>query len=53
MGALWFAYPKRTGSIKTDITRDVGWGALYDLHYCPVTQIAIDENLGQDFDSAQ
>jgi hypothetical protein len=42
-GALWFAYPKRTGSIKTDITRDVGWSALYDLRYRPVTQIAIDE----------
>jgi hypothetical protein len=42
-GALWFAYPKRTGSIKTDITRDVGWDALYELRYRPVTQIAIDQ----------
>lgn len=42
-GALWFAYPKKTGKIKTDLTRDEGWDCLYELKYRPVTQVAIDE----------
>jgi len=42
-GALWLAYPKKTGSIKTDISRDVGWEALDALKYRPVTQISIDD----------
>ncbi|NOG49956.1 MAG: hypothetical protein HND48_11345 [Chloroflexi bacterium] len=24
---VWFAYPKKSGAIKTDISRDSGWGA--------------------------
>ena len=43
-GALWFAYPKKTGSIKTDISRDNGWELLADRDILPVTQIAIDDN---------
>lgn len=41
-GWLWFAYPKKTGSIRTDITRDHGWAALAAHDLLPVTQIAID-----------
>jgi hypothetical protein len=41
-GHLWFAYPKKTGAINTDITRDHGWEALKPLDLLPVTQIAID-----------
>lgn len=41
--ALWFAYPKKTGAIRTDISRDQGWQALVAHDLLPVTQIAIDE----------
>lgn len=40
---LWFAYPKKTGAIKTDITRDQGWEALAAADLLPVTQVAIDD----------
>jgi hypothetical protein len=42
-GLLWFTYPKKTGAIKSDITRDHGWEALYEAGWRPVTQIAIDQ----------
>ena len=42
-GALWFAYPKKTGKIKTDLSRDSGWDLLSAHGYRPVSQIAIDE----------
>jgi len=42
-GRLWFAYPKRTGTIRTDITRDHGWAPLADAGLVAVTQVAIDE----------
>jgi hypothetical protein len=42
-GLLWFTYPKKSSSIKTDITRDIGWDALMAAGIRPVTQIAIDD----------
>ncbi len=42
-GMLWVAYPKKSGSIKTDITRDHGWDALAALDWHAVTQISLDE----------
>ena len=42
-GVLWLAYPKQSGKAKTDITRDVGWEAVYAMGWRPVTQIALDE----------
>jgi hypothetical protein len=42
-GLLWFAYPKKTSGVKTDITRDHGWDALLSAGLRPVTQIAIDD----------
>lgn len=42
-GVLWFSYPKKTGAIKTDITRDHGWETAYAAGWRPVTQIALDE----------
>jgi hypothetical protein len=42
-GHLWFAYPKKTGAIKTDISRDHGWQVLKPFDLLPVTQIAIDD----------
>jgi hypothetical protein len=43
-GALWFGYPKKTGAIETDLSRDSGWDLLSANRYRPVSQIAIDEN---------
>jgi hypothetical protein len=42
-GHLWVAYPKKTGAIKTDITRDHGWDVLKPFDLLGVTQIAIDD----------
>lgn len=42
-GLLWFAYPKKTGKIKTDISRDSGWNTVVEAGWEAVTQIAIDE----------
>jgi hypothetical protein len=41
--ALWFAYPKKTGSIRTDMSRDAGWDPLAAADLLPVTQISIDD----------
>jgi hypothetical protein len=41
-GRLWFAYPKKTGAITTDIHRDCGWEPLEAQGFLAVTQIAID-----------
>jgi hypothetical protein len=40
--ALWFAYPKKSGAIRTDLTRDVGWAPVQDAGLLPVSQISID-----------
>jgi hypothetical protein len=42
-GRLWLAYPKKSGPIRTDISRDKGWEALASLDLLPVTQVALDE----------
>jgi len=42
--ALWFAYPKKSGSIASDITRDDGWDSLAAQDLLPVTQVAIDND---------
>lgn len=42
-GVLWFAYPKISSGIKTDINRDNGWAVLQKKKFEPVTQVAIDE----------
>ena len=41
---FWIAYPKKTGSIKTDMTRDIGWDTVFAKGYDPVMQVAIDED---------
>lgn len=41
-GLLWFAYPKKTSKIKTDISRDAGWDVATSAGWLPVTQIAVD-----------
>lgn len=42
-GMLWIAYPKKSSNIKTDLNRDSGWGAVAELGYAGVRQVAIDE----------
>ncbi|RYD57423.1 MAG: hypothetical protein EOP56_08945 [Sphingobacteriales bacterium] len=41
---LWLAYPKKSGKIKSDMTRDAGWDVVFAAGYEPVMQIAIDED---------
>jgi predicted transport protein len=40
---LWFAYPKLSSKVTTDLTRDKGWKSIYALGYEGVASIAIDE----------
>ena len=39
---LWFAYPKRTGAIRTDINRDLGWAPVEGRDMLAVAQVALD-----------
>ncbi|EYD77131.1 hypothetical protein Rumeso_01243 [Rubellimicrobium mesophilum DSM 19309] len=39
---LWLAYPKRSGAIRSDLSRDAGWEALVPHDLLPVTQVALD-----------
>lgn len=43
-GALWIAHPKKSGSIRSDLSRDAGWDSLTKAGMIPVTQIAIDDD---------
>ncbi|OYW20949.1 MULTISPECIES: hypothetical protein [unclassified Sphingomonas] len=43
-GGLWFAYPKRTSTIPTDLSRDHGWEALAAHDMLPVSLVAIDDD---------
>ncbi len=42
-GLLWFAYPKKSSKVKTDISRDTGWKGLMSIGIRPVTLISIDD----------
>ena len=42
-GSLWFSYPKKSAKIPTDISRDVGWDAVSNAGWRPVTLISIDD----------
>ncbi len=41
-GFLWVSCPKRSSGVKTDLTRDHGWGVISEAGLRPVTQISID-----------
>ena len=41
-GHLWIAYPKKSGTIPSDLTRDHGWEPIAALGLLAVTQIALD-----------
>jgi len=40
---FWVAYPKKSGAIKTDLSRDQGWDALQAAGYEVVSLVAIDD----------
>lgn len=42
-GVLWIAYPKKSGALKSDVSRDVGWEAFAKAGWRPVTLVALDE----------
>lgn len=41
---FWIAYPKKSGSIKSDMSRDSSWDVIDSLGYAPVTQVSVDED---------
>ncbi|HTF80957.1 MAG TPA: hypothetical protein VL947_04515 [Cytophagales bacterium] len=42
-GVLWFAYPKQSSKIKTDIHRDILWQLAQPYGFTAVSAISIDE----------
>jgi hypothetical protein len=42
-GLLWFAYPKKSGPLQSDLSRDDGWEPLLDAGLDSVAQISIDD----------
>ena len=40
---FWFAYPKKSSGIETNITRDHGWHMLDELGWKGVSMVSIDE----------
>lgn len=42
-GLLWFAYPKKSSGVKSDLSRDSGWGPVFAAGFDSVAQISIDE----------
>ncbi len=43
-GQLWLSYPKKSGSIDTDLTRDNTWGAVQAFGLDPVRLISLNED---------
>ncbi|MBN8610482.1 MAG: YdeI/OmpD-associated family protein [Deltaproteobacteria bacterium] len=41
-GVLWFAYPKKTSGVSSDLSRDEGWQPLRSRGWGPVAQVALD-----------
>jgi hypothetical protein len=39
---LWLLYPKRSGPVATDISRDHGWAPLLSRGFIPVAQVSVD-----------
>jgi hypothetical protein len=41
---FWIAYPKKSGKIRTDLSRDKGWDVIYANGFRTVSLISLDEN---------
>lgn len=44
-GQLWLSYPKKSGSIKTDLNRQKEWDAFKGYRFDPIGMNSVDENL--------
>ena len=42
-GLLWFAYPKKSGPLQSDLSRDSGWEPILEAGFDSVAQISIDD----------
>jgi predicted transport protein len=42
-GMLWIAYPKTTSGVKSDLTRERGWGVVVDDGWQSVRQVSVDD----------
>jgi hypothetical protein len=40
---LWFAYPKTSSSISSNLSRDHGWQPVFSAGFDSVAQISIDD----------
>ena len=40
---VWLAYPKKSGKIATDLTRDAGWAPMFNAGWIVVSIVSIDE----------
>lgn len=40
---LWLCYPKKSGKLPTDLTRDIGWEPIHELDLLGVAQVSLDE----------
>lgn len=40
---VWFCFPKKTGSIASDLSRDIVWKTLEPAGWGPVTNVSIDD----------
>lgn len=43
-GNLWLSYPKKSGSIETDLNRDITWNALKPYGLEPVRLISVNDD---------
>ena len=42
-GLLWFGYPKKSGPLESDLSRDSGWEPLFEAGFDTVAQVSIDK----------
>jgi hypothetical protein len=42
-GLLWFAYPKKSSAVNSDLSRDSGWEPVFAGGFDSVAQISIDQ----------
>jgi hypothetical protein len=40
---VWISYPKKSGAMTTDLSRDVGWEPVGDTGFEGVSQVAVDD----------
>ncbi len=43
-GLLWISYPKKSGSIATDMTRDHGWEPVTERDWDGARQVSVDDD---------